>query len=177
MTPPVPGALTMALQTAQVDPVRANAITWAASRQSSSAFDMLTLSELFRLGGGQAFPPSVMGPAMPIDGCLCRVSNDPRRVDDLRGRRGGARAALLTDLRLRLAEVVHELGLPLDVVSLLVPMATQDWLNQARQAWVDDWEAVAHWPARLSSERIEAYLLHLVSSGILSPPLSEQSQR
>ena len=114
---------------------------------------------------------------MVLDGCLCRVSNEPRRVDDLRGRRGGVRASLLTDLTLRLAEVVHGLGLPLEVVALLVPMATQDWLDQANQVWIEDWEAVAQWPARLSNERVEAYLLHLVSSGILSPPLSEQGQR
>jgi hypothetical protein len=118
-----------------------------------------------------------MGPSMPLDGCLCRVSDEPRRLDDLRGRRGGARAALLTDIRLRLAELVAELGLPFSVVSLLVPLATQDWLDQVQQASNDDWPPLALWPARLTRDRVEAYLLSLVSNGVLATPPSAQDAR
>jgi hypothetical protein len=168
--PTASGELVTALRTAGVDPWRTNVAVWNAEHELSGAFDHLTFAELFRLGGGASLPPAWMGPATPIDGCLCRVSAEPRRLDDLRGRKHGIRAALLTDLPIRLAELMHELRLPLALAPALVPLAMQDWLDEARQGWLDDWEALALWPSRLSHERVEQYLLHLVSTDVLTPP-------
>jgi hypothetical protein len=176
-TPPPTSDLMSALETAGVDPWRANVVAWSAARRLSGAFDALTLTELFRLGGGGSLPASWMGPAMPLDGCLCRVSNEPRRLDDLRGRKSGVRAALLTDLPFRLAEIVQALDLPMTVVPVLLPVAMQDWVDHVQQAWGDDWESVAHWPASVSRARVEEYLLFLVSTGTLASPSSGERQR
>ena len=63
------------------------------------------------------------------------------------------------------------------MVSLLFPLAMQDWLDHVKQGWADDWEPVALWPTGLSRARVEEYLLYLVATGTLKSPPSAQDQR
>jgi hypothetical protein len=97
--------------------------------------------------------------------------------EQLRGRRLGIQALRPHDIVLRLAELVTSLELDIALVPAMLPMALQDWLDRSRPAWSDDWEAYTLWPHALTPERVEEYLLHLVSAGVFSPPATEESPR
>jgi hypothetical protein len=163
-------ALTALLRRGGVDEWRSALIGWSAARGDGSAFDVLTPSEVFRLGGAGDLPAAWAGASTSIDGCLCRLAARPLTREDLRGRRLGLQALMLHDLPLRLAEHLASLQLDVSLVPLVLPAATQDWLDHARLRHPDDWESAAAWPRDLTRDRVEEYLLHLVTTGVLAPP-------
>jgi hypothetical protein len=170
-------ALTALLRRGGVDEWRSALIGWSAARGDGSAFDVLTPSEIFRLGGAGDLPAAWAGASMSIDGCLCRLAARPLTREDLRGRRLGLQALMVHDLPLRLAEHLASLQLDVSLVPLVLPAATQDWLDHARLRHPDDWESAAAWPRDLTRDRVEEYLLHLVTTGVLAPPPAEDVVR
>ena len=78
--------------------------------------------------------------------------------------------ALVPNLPLRLGEHLRALELPVSLVPLLLPVAIQDWIDSATQSGPEDWYSSAGWLRRLSRERVEEYLLSLMSAGALAPP-------
>ena len=138
------------------------------------------MTELAWLGTPEAQredAPGWSGSSRLLDGCLCRLQ--ARRVthEQMRGRRLGVQALRPLDITLRLAELVASMALDARLVPALLPMALQDWLDRSRPAWSDDWEAFTSWPHALTVDRVEEYLLHLVSTGVFSPPATEESPR
>jgi len=174
--------LSRALRMATVDVWRTNLLVWKTTQLHPSALQTLTLSELVWLGATRADRPEDgdtiwSGSSRLLDGCLCRAP--ARRVthEQLRGRRLGIQALRPHDITFRLAELLTSLDLDLVLVSAVLPMALQDWLDRSRPAWSDDWEAFTSWPHMLSGDRVEQYLLQLVSTGVFSPPAPEESPR
>ncbi len=181
-TPPARAALAARLRTASVDAVRANAIAWHVQRADSTALNNLSASELLRLGATSAEADTEAmagwsGSSRLVDGCLCRLDGLAITPERLRGRRIGVQPFRPHDVPVRLVELLDTLGLDTRVLPLVLPMALQDWLDQSQPAWFDDDEAFTFWPHVLSTERVESYLLELVSAGILSPPETEETSR
>lgn len=180
--PPELGTLLRTLREASVDAWRANLIAWDMAGARPAALQTLTISELAWLGATTAGRPEEdepvrSGSSRLVDGCLCLATAVRITHEQLRGRRFGVQALRPHDLPLRLAELVTSIHLDVALVPALLPMALQDWLDRSRPAWSDDWEAFTPWPRRLTVDRVEQYLLHLVSTGVFSPPAIEESTR
>jgi hypothetical protein len=167
-------ALRDALRDAGIDSWRVNAMVWEVSRGSVTALESLNLTELSALGarttGDGVRQPGWSGSSRLIDGCFCLARTRPVTPEQLRGRRLGVQALQPLDITLRLAEHLAGLGLEPSLVPALMPPALQDWLDWSHPAWSGDWEGYTLWPRTLPVERIEQYLLYLVSAGVFSPP-------
>ncbi len=173
-TPPDEGALRAALRHARIDGWRINTMAWDVSRGHRESLRQLSVTELATLGMNEQLHPGLptqwSGSSRLVDGCLCLLGARAVTNDQMRGRRLGVQALRPLDVSVRLAELLAALDLDAALVPTLLPMALQDWLDHSRPAWLDDWDAFAAWPRSLTLERVEAYLLHLVSTGIFSPP-------
>jgi hypothetical protein len=178
---PADDVIAASLRAASVDAWRANVIAWEVASSRPAALRSLTITELAWLGSTTTkHDDDAMGwsgSARLVDGCLCRLQ--ARRVthEQMRGRRLGVQALRPHDITLRLAELVASIDLDIALVPAMLPIALQDWLDRSRPAWSDDWEAFTSWPHALTAERVEEYLLHLVSAGVFSPPATEESPR
>jgi hypothetical protein len=179
--PPAEEILLEALRRASVDAWRTNVIAWEVARGRTSALRTLSVTELARLGSPAALAggatPGWSGSSRLFDGCLCRLAAREVPYEQMRGRRLGLQAFRRHDIALQLANTLASMNLDLTLVPALLPMALQDWLDRARPAWPDDWEAFTVWPKALGLERVEEYLLQLVSTGVFSPPPTQESQR
>ncbi len=179
--PPAEGTLFDTLRRASVDAWRANVITWEVARGRTAALRTLSVSEVARLGSPAARPagasPGWSGSSRLFDGCLCRLPARDIPHEQMRGRRLGVQAFRRHDITLQLAAGLASLDLDIALVPALLPMALQDWLDRSRPAWSDDWEAFTFWPHALTVERVEEYLLQLVSTGVFSPPPTQESPR
>jgi len=157
------------LRSAKVGDWRAALLAWAAHHADLQLSDWLTPLEVLQLQPATPMPVWWHGPAPSFDGCHClrRLDVAP---DELRGRESGVLIAVLPNLPLRLAEHLRDLDLPPALLPTLLPVAIQDWIDQANQSGPADWESSAGWLRRLSRERVEEYLLALVSTGVIAPP-------
>lgn len=178
--PPGRSELSARLREAAVDEWRANAIAWEVDTRGPQALENLTMAELLWLGSpaGESRVGSRLqsGSARGVDGCLCRLEAGRISHERLRGRRLGVQAFRPLDLMLRLAELLEQIDIDEAVVFDLLPVAFQDWLDHSQPAWPDDWEAFTMFPRTLNQQRLEAYLLHLIASGLLSPPAEEPAR-
>jgi hypothetical protein len=105
-----------------------------------------------------------------IDGCICLAPAPPWPVDDIRAYwPSGTMAAVANDLALRLAEGAKIAGVPAIVVGDLLPLAAGDWIARTDPYANDDWESLTLWPKQLDADAIDAYLMQLVSTGVLAP--------
>ena len=155
------------LRDAGVDEWRTNVIVWVATQRPARAFEVLTNAEVVWIGGGVL--PELFGVSDAFaGGCLCRTDTRRWPLESLRGRSIGVAAVLGADIALRLGEHLAALKLPASLVPTLLPIAAGDWLDHVSQQWADDWEAFAYWPSRLPVERVEEYMLYLVSSGTVA---------
>jgi hypothetical protein len=180
-TRPTDGVIVASLRGATVDAWRLNVIAWDVGRSQPAALRHLTTTELAWLGATTRTRDDDTlgwsGSSRLIDGCLCRLPARRITHEQMRGRRLGVQALRPHDIVLRLAELLTSLGLDATLVPAMLPLALQDWLDRSRPAWSDDWEAFTTWPRALTVERVEEYLLHLVSTGVFSPPATEESPR
>ncbi len=167
---PAPQTLHDTLRRAGISAWRANIFAWEAHHVGLPLGDWLTPFELARFTPDAVAGLSWHGPAPPSDRCHCLRRLDVPSAEDLRGRETGLLVALVPNLPLRLGEHLRALELPVALIPLLLPVAIQDWIDSAPQAGPDDWYSSAGWLRRLSRERVEDYLLTLVSAGALVPP-------
>ena len=142
-------------------------MAWTLASGGRNPFGTLTVTDLFRLGSRDEPPVAWAGTSARLDGCHCRLAADRHSPEDQRGMNIGMQAIGPQDLSLRLTEIVQGMGLPARLVPSLLAVATPDWLDHAQPAWLGDWEAGADWPRLLSKDRVDEYLLFLVSRGAL----------
>jgi hypothetical protein len=158
-----------ALETAGVSRLRMNLASWTAVVDPARVEDGLTMTEIAGLGNADGGKPApVMMEA--VDGCICLAAAPPWPADDVRAYwQFGTMAAVADDLPLRLAEGAKVAGVEPIVVADLMPLAAGDWLARTDPYANDDWEALTLWPKRLDADAIDAYLMQLVSTGVLAP--------
>ena len=158
------------LRRAGFSQARENQLRWLLDRKDDAALDgFMTITDFYRLGSPDELPAGWGQSARLFDGCWCVRGVDREPVDRFLGYSTGYVAAALSDLSLRLAEILAGMRVPASVIEPVLPFAVQDVLDQAAQFLPDDWEALS-WAGRLTPERVEDYLQALVSRRVLAPP-------
>ena len=158
------------LARAGVSQSRQNQLQWILGRPDRSDADLLlSISDLFHLGRSRDLTAGWGQSGRAIDGCWCVRGLDRGPLERFRGYAVGYAPAMVSDLPLRLAEVLAELHVPADVIEPMLMFAVQDVLDQAAQFAADDWETLT-WSGRVSPLRVEDYLQALVSRRILAAP-------
>jgi hypothetical protein len=76
-------------------------------------------------------------------------------------------AAQLSDLALRLAELMQAIGVPASLFPALRALAAQEFIDRAAPQFAEDWPALAAAAGDLSRERVEDYVSGLVGTGPL----------
>jgi hypothetical protein len=79
----------------------------------------------------------------------------------------GLLATQMPDLNLRVAVVLHDLGLPAALTRDVVLAATQDFIDEASPTDPDDWLTMVRVAQRVTSEHIEDYVAALTAGGPL----------
>ena len=179
-TRPDSGDVRARLRAAGTDAWRANVLAWIAGQDRSDWIASLTATEAAGLGARASGREGPLlrwsGSSRPIDGCLCAIDVRSVTSEQLRGRRRGVQALRPHDVTVRLVEALATIDLDASLAPILLPMAFQDWLGASRPAWPDDSDAFVHWPRELSIDRVEAYLMHLISTGVLAVPSGEETR-
>ena len=158
------------LSRAGISQWRQNQLAWLASRDDGAAARaVFGLTDFWRLGTTAPLPRGWGQSARPLDGCWCASGVDDRPVERFAGYTSPYSTVAMPDLLLRLGELAAALGLPPAVIEPLLPMATQDLLDQLAQIVPDDWQPLTV-SQRLTPERFEDYLNALVTRGTLAPP-------
>jgi hypothetical protein len=170
-TAPFRAAVRQALQSAGVSELRVNLILWIAGRHPEALGEWIRITDYYWLGGGPALPAAWGVAGRAIDGCLCFEPLGVEWVPWLRDRgASGLAGAFVTDMPLRLAELLRELQLPATLVPFLLPNAVREWIARTWQIMPTDALALGAFPASLPSGRIDDYLLSLVANRFLVAP-------
>jgi hypothetical protein len=158
-------------------PLRQTLAAWIAEVNPSALADVLSLTEIVRLGSeGGALPESLSGwgtVQRPVTG---RITGGPLPSwpwERYAGRSLRLVSCALPDLQLTLALRLAEMDLPaLLVVDLLAP-ATFELVNTATPRHADDFEALAEYVRRIDRIAVERYLGLLTTAGPLRPVAAE----
>ena len=149
---------------------RQNQLRWALERRDLADVNaIVSMSDLYHLGSSQDLPAGWGQAGRQIDGCWCTRGLERGPIERFRGYTVAYVAVMVSDLPLRLAEVLAEMRVPADVLEPMLMFAVQDVLDQTSQFVADDWEPLT-WAGRLTPARVEHYLQALVSRQILAPP-------
>ena len=158
------------MTTAGFSQSRQNQMRWALDRGDRADVDaMVSVSDIYNLGSTDGLPAGWAQAGRLIDGCWCVRGVDRGPVERFRGYSVAYVAVMVSDLPLRLAEVLGEMRIPADVIEPMLMFGIQDVIDQASQFVADDWEPLT-WSGRLTPARVEDYLQALVSRQILAPP-------
>jgi hypothetical protein len=167
-----PSRLEERLDRLSLDGRRRESIRWAARHATEEIESLLLRTELVLLGRDQRTPlPDVWGQADTArSGCLCLEFPDPPAIDRVVGRAGtGLVMARIADLKLRVLEMLDDLKLPAVLAPGVLASALQDYLDDVRPAYGDDWLALARHVDRLQQERFDDYVAALTAGGPLVP--------
>ena len=169
-----PAALDAVAAAAGLSTARRYLLTWRARQEPERVQSLFTVSELFWAGAPDTPDTRTLAPwglaQRAVSGCECLGLPPAGAWDRARGRRGtGYLGAAVSDLHLRVAEVMGELSVPAPLFAGVMTMATRDFLDDAPALYDDDWLAVAAFASALTRERIEDYLSALVASGPVRP--------
>jgi len=132
---------------------RQNQLRWALERSDRADVDaMLSLSDLYHLGSADDLAAGWGQSGRLIDGCWCARGPERGPVERFRGYSVAYVAVTVSDLPLRLAEVLAEMRIPADVLEPMLMFAMQDVLDQTSQFVADDWEPLT-WAGRSDAVR------------------------
>jgi hypothetical protein len=155
-------------------PSRRTLMPWVAAQDPGRLAAFLSPLELFWLGL-DARPVDARiqpwgGPAEPRLGCLCVQVLDRRPWETLAGRwHLGLLASGLSDLNLRLAELLSELKMPAPLLAPVLAAATIDFIENATSRDPDDRRGPIEFVQALGADRVEQYLALLTTDGPLVP--------
>ena len=155
-----------------LDGRRRQAIAWAGAHLPDQVAPLLMRTELVVLGRpADAELPAAWGAAdTPRSGCLCLQFPAPPSVQHYAGRAGaGLLASRMTDLKLRVLEVLNERHLPAALTRGVLASALQDYLDEARPLHGDDWFTLARQVDRVTADRFDDYIAALTAGGPLVP--------
>jgi hypothetical protein len=147
--------------------VRRNLMAWSLVHEPD-AVSGLTLTELATLGGAAERPRRVS--TLSIDGCTCFAAAPEWTLEDLRPYwLLGLPAPFVTDVQLRVAELLVAAKLPVALTADVLPLVTADWLSHIEPYANFDWEAMYLWPKQLTASEVEGYVMQLIAGGVLIP--------
>jgi hypothetical protein len=155
-----------------MDGWRARALRWNVVHAPDQVPGLFSLTELLHLGGGAGLNLHAWGmSALTTLGCLCTLVPSPAARTGLVGRHQfGILPAMVPDLNLRVAVLLHELQLPAALARQVLESALYDFLADVRPLHADDWLAIVRRAQELSRERLaDALAAVTASTGPLSP--------
>ena len=166
-----PQRLTPNLDRLGLDGRRRQAIEWTLAHAPEAAAGLLLRTELVLLGAGDQPVPHVWGAAdTPRSGCLCLRFPDPPAFQQYTGRAGtGLLASRMSEVMVRVLEALQDRRLPATLAHGVLASALQDYLDEVRPRYGDDWFALARHLDRLPSERFDDYVAALAAAGPLVP--------
>ena len=105
-----------------------------------------------------------------MNGCLCLRFPATPDFTSFTGRAGtGLLAARVSDLSIRVAELLADLDLPAALGRSVLAVATQAFVDEVRPADPDDWQALAHAARSITREQFVDYISALTFDGPLIP--------
>jgi hypothetical protein len=151
---------------------RAQAISWTAQNDAAAMPALFMLTELVLLGRKDGDPvPAEWGTSRaPLDRSLRLAFPDPSAPQRYSGRSGaGFMAARMADLKLAVLERLVERNLPVALTRGVLAAALQDFLDDVRLAYFDDWLSMARRSREISVDSMSDYVSALTAGGPLVP--------
>jgi len=160
---------------AGLDGWRARALSWTASHDRDH-IGLFTMTELLLLGGGMPSAFDAWGTyALRTRGCLCSELAPPGRWRSWWGlSQAGLPAALIADLTLRVAVLLHNLHLSAVLAKPVLAAAMQDFVDSVNPTDGNDWLTLARAAQTISTERFEDYVAAATADGPLLPDLADK---
>jgi len=146
--------------TVRMDGWRRRALHWTAANEPERKLSLLSLNELFVLGGGRPSEVNAWGTAMtPLWGCLC-IGMPPLntwRVLTARPQ-AGLLGSTVPDVTLHVAEGLRELELPAGLAKRVLSTAMQEFVDTVRPNDDNDWLALVRGALNMTRERLEDFV-------------------
>jgi hypothetical protein len=147
---------------------RNEVLAWASVEEPDALSSTISRTELARLGwSGSGAPPDAWGPlTIGIDGALSPGFRAPLSLDLVSGRGPLAQAlGRFADLKLRIAELTAALGVPARLLPGVMASAVQDYMDEVRPSYPEDWPALLVRIDRITRGRVEDYVAALTAAG------------
>jgi hypothetical protein len=155
-----------------LDQRRLNAISWTAEHDGQNLPRLFLITELASLGRPADTPmPKGWGPSEILrTGCFCLGFADPPAPHrpTLQSATSTV-ASVIADLQLRVLSEAAALKLPGSLARGIHAAALQDYLDNARPAYIGDWWTLGELARTLSRERVLDYVSALTAGGPLVP--------
>jgi hypothetical protein len=159
---------------------RRQLISWTMQQEPERVEFLFSPAELFWLGREERFDRlDAWGTSFePLSGCFCLRFPTPGSWDRRAGRPGGSQlGAAIPDLTLRVAEHLTALKVPVALFPGVLAMATQDFIDNAKALYEDDWQGVVGHADHLSREMIEDYVAAVVAAGPVRLASSQEASK
>ena len=152
---------------------RREALAWMVARNRQDMVSQFSLLELFWIGSASSNAVHAFdawgAAALPLTGCLCLQMPHPVAWEDLGGRAAPVLGTRGADVALQIAATLAALRLPASLAAAIGGYATQEVIEQAQLAYVDDWEEFGRAARELPRDRMFDYIAALTAGGPLVP--------
>jgi hypothetical protein len=170
----VPALLPEVAADAFLDETRVQALAWSLLHDRERAPAFFSLGDLVRLGHlavDSLEAPDAWGTSgLSYDGRMGLRFPASQPWSTLAGRKGkGLTPTLVPDLALLAAETLSDQRLPAALTRHVLALATRDYMDRARLAYLDDWMAMVIDVQRLLPPRMDDYLAAVMTGGPLVP--------
>ncbi|MCX6539850.1 MAG: hypothetical protein NT151_13090 [Acidobacteria bacterium] len=169
-----PGTLTDLMNAAGIRGARREMIPWTLANEPERLPDFFSLSDVLRVG--QVRPSSIERldawgtSGLAREGCLCLTFPLTGDWETMAGRRGKAVvASLMPDMALLVADALRERHLPAMLTRSMLAAATQDFEDDVRLAFEDDWISMFRQVRKTLPPRMDDYIASLTTNGPLVP--------
>jgi hypothetical protein len=151
----------------RMDGWRRRALHWTAANEPDRKLALLSLNELFVLGGGNVAEVHGWGMAMtPSWGCLCTRMPAPNAWRFLTGRpQVGVLGSSMPDVMLQIAAGLHELDLPAGLAKSVLSTAMQQFVDTVQPNDGNDWLALVGGASAITRERFEDFVAAAAAVG------------
>jgi hypothetical protein len=151
----------------KMDGWRRRALHWTAANEPDARLSLLSLDELFVLGGGNLSEVHAWGTAMtPSWGCLCIRMPAPNAWRLLTGRpQAGLLGSAVPDVTLHVAAGLHDLDLPAALARTVLSAEMQQFVDSVRPNDGNDWLALVRGAVMITRERFEDFVAAAAAVG------------
>jgi hypothetical protein len=151
----------------RMDGWRRRALRWTAANDAGRKSSLLSLIELFVLGGGDLEAAHAWGSAMtPVWGCFCTRLQPPNAWRFATGRpQVGVLGSSMPDLMLHVAAGLQELDLPAGLARSVLSTAAQQFVDTVRPNDGNDWLSLVRGVQEISRERLEDFVAAAAAVG------------
>jgi hypothetical protein len=162
-----------------MDGWRRRALHWTAANEPEQVLTLLSMNELFLLGGGNIADVHGWGTAMtPLWGCLCLRMPAPNAWRFVTGRpQAGVLGSSVPDVMLHVAAGLHELDLPAGLAKSILGTAMQQFVDTVQPNDGNDWLALVRAAVTTTRERFEDFVAAAAAVGGPLVPINAAAAR